>query len=69
MGDDINDLIVLDSVNSFIVPANAHKACKEKASLVANSIGGYGFIREIVDQILFSKGIDPYVPFKTKNDF
>lgn len=69
LGDDINDLIVLDSVNYFIVPANAHKACKEKASLIANSNGGYGFIREIVDQILFSKKIDPYVPFKTKNDF
>ena len=69
LGDDINDLIVLDSVNSFIVPANAHKACKENASLVSNSIGGFGFIREIVDQILLSKGIDPYVPFKTKNDF
>ena len=69
LGDDINDLIVLDSVNSFIVPANAHKACKEKASLVSNSIGGDGFIREIVDQILLSKGIDPYVPLKTKNDF
>lgn len=69
LGDDINDLTVLDSVNAFIVPANAHEACKEKASLIANSRGGFGFIREVVDQILFSKGINPYMPFKTKNDF
>ena len=69
LGDDINDLIVLDSVNLFISPSNAHNACKQRASLVANSKGGHGFIREIVDQILFSKEIDPYVPFKTKNDF
>ena len=69
LGDDINDLIVLDSVSSLVVPANAHKACKKKASLIANSNGGNGFIREIIDLILFSKGIDPYVPFKTKNDF
>ena len=68
MGDDINDLTVFNSVNAFIVPANAHEACKEKASLIANSRGGFGFIK-IVDQILFSKGINPYMPFKTKNDF
>ena len=69
LGDDINDLVVLDSVNLFISPSNAHNSCKKRASLVANSKGGDGFIREIVDQILFSKEIDPYVPFKTKNDF
>ena len=69
LGDDVNDLNVIDSVNSFIVPANAHNACKEKASFIANSNGGHGFIREIVDLILYSKKLDPHMPFNTKNDF
>ena len=69
LGDDINDLNVIDSVHSFIVPSNAHIACKKKASFIANSKGGNGFIREIIDLILFSKEIDPYIPFKTKNNF
>ena len=68
LGDDINDLSVLPSVELFIVPADAHTACKANANLIADSSGGNGFIREITDKILLSKGIDPYCAFETCNE-
>ena len=68
LGDDINDLTVLPNVSLFIVPSDAHIGCKKKASYISKSIGGKGFIREIVDHLIFSKKLDPYLPFETKND-
>ena len=68
LGDDINDLSVLPSVELFIVPSDAHTACKSNANLIANSSGGNGFVREIADKILISKGIDPYIAFETCNE-
>ena len=68
LGDDINDLTVLPSTSLFIVPSDAHIGCKRKASYVSESTGGKGFIREIVDNLLISRDLDPYLPFETKND-
>ena len=68
LGDDINDLTVLPNVSLFIVPFDAHIGCKKKASYISKYMGGKGFIREIVDNLLISKNIDPYLPFETKND-
>ena len=68
LGDDINDLIVLQNISLFIVPSDAHIACKRKASYISKSLGGRGFVREIVDNLLISKNVDPYLPFETKND-
>ena len=68
LGDDINDLTVLPNISLFIVPSDAHIGCKRKASYISKSKGGRGFIREIVDNLLISKNIDPYLPFETKND-
>ena len=68
LGDDINDLTVLPNISLFIVPSDAHISCKRKASFISKSMGGKGFIREIVDNLLISKNIDPYLPFETKND-
>ena len=69
LGDDINDLTVLPYVNLFFVPADAHDACKENASYISSKKGGAGFIREIADLILISKGFNPYKEYKTRNEF
>tara|TARA_B100002019_G_C21269321_1_gene601249 strand:+ start:2178 stop:2678 length:501 start_codon:yes stop_codon:yes gene_type:complete len=68
LGDDVNDLPVIPLVKFFIVPFDAHIACKKKADFIANSCGGKGFIREITDQILTAKGINPFKSFKGIND-
>ena len=68
LGDDINDLTVLPNVSLFIVPFDAHIGCKRKASYIAKSLGGKGFIREVVDNLILSKNLDPYLPFETKNE-
>ena len=68
LGDDINDLIVLPNVSLFVVPSDAHIGCKRKASYISKFKGGKGFIREIVDNLIISKNLDPCLPFETKND-
>tara|TARA_Y100000991_G_C21969153_1_gene348468 strand:+ start:1296 stop:1844 length:549 start_codon:yes stop_codon:yes gene_type:complete len=69
LGDDINDLRVIDSVGIFAVPYDAHEACKKKADFIGKKKGGKGFIREVVDFIFIAKGMNPYEPLITKNDF
>ncbi len=69
LGDDINDLPVVDSVKLFIVPANASHACRKIASFIGKSDGGRGFIREIAERILYAKGKNPNKPFFSKNDY
>ena len=69
LGDDINDLMVLPSVSLFIVPCDAHHGCKIKADYVSQVNGGEGFVREVIDNLLISKNYNPYLPFKTRNDF
>ena len=68
LGDDINDLTVLPNISLFVVPSDAHIGCKRNASYISQFRGGRGFIREIVDNLLISKNLDPYLPFETKND-
>ncbi len=68
LGDDVNDLSVIPLVKFFIVPCDAHRACKEKADYIASSFGGRGFIREVTDHILTSKGINPFKPYIGRND-
>jgi len=69
LGDDINDLRVIEAVSIFAVPCDAHEACKKKANFIGKKKGGKGFIREIVDHIFVAKGINPYEPLITRNDF
>ena len=42
---------------------------KLKANYVSSFKGGAGFIREIADIILISKGKNPYQEFKSRNDY
>ena len=69
LGDDINDLIIINNVGVFAVPIDAHEACKMKANIIGTKEGGKGFIREISDNLLLSKGFDPNEAFATNNDY
>ncbi len=69
LGDDINDLKILNNVGIFAVPSDAHEACKKKATLIGYKKGGKGFFREISDNLLLAKGLDPFKSFASKNDY
>ena len=49
IGDDINDLSLINIVGFSICPNDAVKQVKDKASMILNSNGGYGCVREFSD--------------------
>ena len=49
IGDDINDLSLINIVGFSICPNDAVKQVKDKASIILNSNGGYGCVREFSD--------------------
>ncbi|MFT6211302.1 MAG: YrbI family 3-deoxy-D-manno-octulosonate 8-phosphate phosphatase [Bacteroidia bacterium] len=53
VGDDINDLEVMDAVGFSGCPADAMEAIKLKANVVLNRNGGDACVREFVDEHLF----------------
>lgn len=55
MGDDVNDLPAMEIAGLAAAPADARSAVLRKASFVANTRGGYGAVRELVDAILEAK--------------
>lgn len=55
VGDDINDIEILEKVKMSFCPKDAHKEVKEKAQYVMNTNGGQGVIREIVDSFFGGK--------------
>lgn len=57
MGDDLNDLPILQIVGFPAAPQNAVPFVKQHAQFVANSKGGEGAVRELVDYIL-TEGYD-----------
>lgn len=52
IGDDVNDVAILDRVGYGCCPADAVNEVKEIADYVANSNGGEGVIREVIDRVL-----------------
>ena len=52
IGDDINDMSVIDIVGFSACPSDASQSVKEKVSLVLNTKGGYGCVREFSDLYL-----------------
>lgn len=54
VGDDINDLEVIQEVAVFACPANAVKKVKEQAHVILEKSGGDGAVREFVDLMLDS---------------
>ncbi len=59
MGDDVNDLSAMEMTGFSAAPASAVPAVLERAGVVAKHTGGNGAVREWVDAILTSRGIDP----------
>lgn len=55
VGNDINDLEVMNSVGLAVAPADAHPSIKRIASIVLKKPGGMGVIRELADMILNEK--------------
>lgn len=56
LGDDVNDLAVLDLVGLFIGPANATPAVRRKAHRLTQAAGGRGAVREVLNWLAEAKG-------------
>lgn len=57
MGDDLNDLAVLQKVGFAAAPANAAVEVKERVHYIAHRSGGQGAVRELVEYILKEQGL------------
>ena len=60
IGDDINDLSIIRIVGFSACPIDASKPVKKQVSLVLNTKGGYGCVREFSDLYLNQKQINEY---------
>jgi 3-deoxy-D-manno-octulosonate 8-phosphate phosphatase (KDO 8-P phosphatase) len=56
MGDDLNDIQVMEQVGISCAVANARPEVKEIADLVTEARGGYGAAREFLEMIIAAKG-------------
>ncbi|MEE8484550.1 MAG: HAD hydrolase family protein [Nitrospinota bacterium] len=52
MGDDINDLPVLEKAGLSAAPADADENVKKKVDIVTKKNGGHGAVREVVEFIM-----------------
>ena len=57
MGDDLPDLPVLSRVGLSAAVADAHAEVKSRVDYVSRARGGFGAVRELVDEILAAKGL------------
>ncbi len=57
IGDDVNDLGILEMVGLPLCPADAIDSVKEKSAYICEKDGGFGAVREICDMILLSRAI------------
>lgn len=58
IGDDVNDLEVMELVGFAAVPSNGTRWNKRTAHYIAKTKGGEGCVREICDMILEAKKLD-----------
>lgn len=52
LGNDLNDLLVLERAGFSIVPADSHVRVRRVASAVLPELGGHGFVRAAVEKLL-----------------
>jgi 3-deoxy-D-manno-octulosonate 8-phosphate phosphatase (KDO 8-P phosphatase) len=52
LGNDLNDLPVLEHAGFSIVPSDAHENVRAEASVVLPQTGGQGFVREAIERLL-----------------
>jgi 3-deoxy-D-manno-octulosonate 8-phosphate phosphatase (KDO 8-P phosphatase) len=55
IGDDINDLEIIEAVGLSACPADAMKDIKEKVNIILENIGGHGAFREFAEIIIEAK--------------
>jgi 3-deoxy-D-manno-octulosonate 8-phosphate phosphatase (KDO 8-P phosphatase) len=60
IGDDINDLPVIEKVGLSACPADAAREVKEKANIILSVGGGKGCVREFVDMYLSKHTKSPF---------
>lgn len=58
IGDDINDLSLLEKVGFSCCPCDAHEAVKAKVDYVSPLRGGEGVIRDVVDMIVAQMSVE-----------
>lgn len=52
LGDDVNDLVVMESVGISVCPYDSVKKVKKSADIVLKSSGGHACLREFVDEYI-----------------
>ena len=57
IGDDLTDLPILRRVGLSVAVSDAHPEVRERVDYVTRARGGYGAVREIVDELLSAKGV------------
>lgn len=57
MGDDLPDLPVLTRVGLSATVSDAHHEVRARVDYVTRARGGFGAVRELIDQILLAKGL------------
>jgi 3-deoxy-D-manno-octulosonate 8-phosphate phosphatase (KDO 8-P phosphatase) len=57
MGDDLPDLPVLTRVGLSATVADGHREVVSRVDYVTRARGGYGAVRELIDEILSAKGL------------
>jgi len=57
MGDDWNDVPVMNAAAFSACPDNSMPEIKRSADFVTNRPGGFGAVRELIDHVLYAKGI------------
>ena len=68
MGDDLNDITALQIAGVSATVANANEAVKKFAQIVTKKEGGKGAVREVVDLILETQGMDPVKVWMSDKD-
>jgi 3-deoxy-D-manno-octulosonate 8-phosphate phosphatase (KDO 8-P phosphatase) len=57
MGDDLPDLPILTRVGLAAAVSDAHNEVRTRVDYVTRARGGFGAVRELIDQILLAKGL------------
>ncbi len=56
IGDDVNDLPIMEQVGFACAVANARPEVKAKAAMVTHSMGGDGAVREFLELVIAARG-------------
>jgi len=56
LGNDLNDYEVMDIVEFFVAPKDAHLFIKKNAQFVINVNGGEGFVRQFIEKLIIAEG-------------